>query len=101
MSINNNDENADSASSTETPRVLPTQREPNHLLRAVVIWAVLSVIGIAVVIPLGAIFLPAGASALETSDNFSIILLTALAIPVAFFVFVFLGYSMIVFRVKE
>jgi cytochrome c oxidase subunit 2 len=91
MSINNNDEAS----------VSPTQKEPNHLRRAVIIWIVLSVIGIALAIPLGSLILPAGASALETSDNFSMLLLTALAVPVALFVFVFLGYSMIVFRVKE
>jgi cytochrome c oxidase subunit 2 len=91
MSITNNDEAS----------VSPTQMEPNHFRRAAIIWAVLSVIGIALVIPLGALVLPVGASALDSSDNFTIIMLTVLAIPVALFVFVFLGYSMIVFRVKE
>jgi cytochrome c oxidase subunit II len=91
MSVNNNDEAS----------VSPTQKEPNHLRRAVIIWIILSVIGIALAIILVPLILPAGASALETSDNFSMLLLTALGIPVALFVFVFLGYSMIVFRVKE
>ncbi|HEY5002856.1 MAG TPA: cytochrome c oxidase subunit II [Ktedonobacteraceae bacterium] len=91
MSVNNNDEAS----------VSPTQKEPNHLRRAVIIWIVLSVIGIALAIILVPLILPAGASALETSDNFSMLLLTSLAVPVALFVFVFLGYSMIVFRVKE
>lgn len=91
MSITNNDEVSSS----------PTQLEPNHFRRAAIIWAVLSVIGIALVIPLGGLVLPVGASALDSSDNFTIIMLTALAVPVALFVFVFLGYSMIVFRVKE
>jgi len=93
MSITNNDETTASAS--------PTPGEPNHLRRAIIIWAVLSVIGIAIAIPLGSFVLPAGASSLVNSDDFSLIMLTALAIPVALFVFVFLGYSMIVFRVKE
>ena len=91
MSITNNDEAG----------VSSAQREPNHLRRALIIWAILSVIGMVVVIPLGPLILPVGASALEASDNFSLILLTVLAVPVALFVFVFLGYSMIVFRVKE
>ncbi|MBA2394020.1 MAG: cytochrome c oxidase subunit II [Ktedonobacteraceae bacterium] len=91
MSINNNDEAG----------VSPTRTEPNHLRRAGIIWFVLSVIGIALAIPLLPLILPVGASALESSDNFSILLLTALAVPVAMFVFVGLGYSMIVFRVKE
>ena len=91
MSITNNDEAS----------ISPTQVEPNHFRRAAIIWAVLSVIGIVLAIPLISFILPAGASALNTSDNFSIILLTVLAVPVALFVFVFLGYSMLVFRVKE
>src|SRR5450432_3529871 len=91
MSVNNNDEAS----------VSPTQKEPNHLRRAVIIWIVLSVIGIALAIILVPLILPAGGSALETTDNFSMLLLTSLAVPVALFVFVFLGYSMIVFRVKE
>ena len=90
MSITNDDEAS----------VSPTQQEPNHLRRALIIWAVLSVIGMAITVLLGPLILPAGASALEASDNFSLILLTVLAVPVALFVFVFLCYSMIVFRVN-
>jgi cytochrome c oxidase subunit 2 len=92
MSINN-DENTASSS--------PTQAEPNHLRRAISIWAVLSVVGMVAAIPLSSLIIPAGASALEDSANFTLTLLTVLAVPVALFVFVFLGYSMIVFRVKE
>ncbi len=90
MSITNNDE----------ARVSPVPRETNHLARVLIIWAVLSIIGMAVAVPLGALILPAGASDLNTTDNFTLVLLTVLAVPVALFVFVFLCYSMIVFRVK-
>jgi cytochrome c oxidase subunit 2 len=93
MSITNNAENVAGDA--------PTPKEPNHMRRAVLIWAVLSVLGIVAVILLGPFILPAGASALENSDNFTMTMLTVLAVPVALFVFVFLGYSLIVFRVTE
>jgi cytochrome c oxidase subunit 2 len=92
MSITNNDEN--------TASVSPTREEPNHFRRAAIIWAVLSVIGMVLAIILIPLILPAGGSSLVNSDDFSLILLTVLAVPVALFVFVFLGYSMIVFRVE-
>jgi heme/copper-type cytochrome/quinol oxidase subunit 2 len=45
--------------------------------------------------------LPPTASNLGSVDNFTIVLLTVLAVPVALFVFVFLAYSMFAFRVRE
>ncbi len=79
----------------------PARREPHHLRRALIIWAVLSVIGIALFIVLVPFFFSPPASNLDSTDNFTIIVLTILAVPVALFVFVFLCYSLIVFRVKE
>jgi cytochrome c oxidase subunit 2 len=79
----------------------PAQREPRHLRRALILWGVLSVIGIALVILLVPFILPTAASDLDSTDNFTIVVLTVLAVPVSLFVFVFLGYSLIVFRVKE
>ena len=93
MSITNSDEN--------TSGDVPVMRETNHLFRALTIWAVLSVIGIAAVIILAPFILPTGASALDSGDNFTFTVLTVLAVPVALFVFVFLCYSILVFRVKE
>ena len=75
--------------------------EPRHLRRALIIWAVLSVIGIAVWLVLAQFILPAAASGLDSSDNFTFLVLTVLAVPVAMFVWVFLGYSLFAFRVKE
>src|SRR6266581_3176612 len=75
--------------------------EPRHLRRALIIWAVLSVIGIAVWLVLSQFILPAAASGLDSSDNFTFLVLTVLAVPVAMFVWVFLGYSLFAFRVKE
>lgn len=79
----------------------PAQREPRHLRRVLILWGVLSVIGMALVIALLPLILPAAASDLDSTDNFTIVVLTVLAVPVSLFVFVFLGYSLIVFRVKE
>lgn len=79
----------------------PARQEPRHLRRALIIWAVLSVIGIAVVIVVLPLILPVDASSVVSTDDFTIVVLTALAVPVAMFVFVFLGYSLFAFRVKE
>jgi cytochrome c oxidase subunit 2 len=87
----------------DTDRMVPVQTEPNHLRRVLTIWAVLSVIGmIAVVILFQFQFvLPLTASNIGASDNFTLTVLSILAVPVAFFVFVFLAYSLIVFRVRQ
>src|SRR5579859_1140378 len=77
------------------------RQEPRHLRRAVIIWAVLSVIGIAVVIAVLPLILPPAASNLDGTDDFTFEVLTALSMPVAMFVFVFLGYSLFAFRVKD
>ena len=75
--------------------------EPRHLRRVLIIWAVLSVIGIAVWLAVAPYILPAAASNLDSTDEFTIMVLTVLAVPVAMFVWVFLGYSLFAFRVKE
>src|SRR5260370_38063464 len=74
--------------------------EPRHLRRVLIIWAVLSVIGIAIWLAVAQFILPQAASSLDSSDNFTFLVLTVLAVPVALFVFVFLGYSLVVFRVQ-
>ena len=93
MSESNTDVNTGSAA--------PARKEPHHLRRAVIIWAVLSVIGIVVWLVVAPFFLPSAASTLDDTDDFTIVLLTVLAMPVAMFVFVFLGYSLFAFRVKD
>jgi cytochrome c oxidase subunit II len=75
--------------------------EPRHLRRVLILWAVLSVIGIAVWLAVAPYILPAAASNLDSTDEFTIMVLTVLAVPVAMFVWVFLGYSLFAFRVKE
>jgi len=79
----------------------PARTEPRHLRRALIIWVVLSVIGIIGAIILTPLILPVDASSLVSTDDFTIVVLTALSMPVAMFVFVFLGYSLFAFRVKD
>lgn len=74
--------------------------EPSHLRRVLIIWAVLSVIVIAIWLVVAQFILPPAASSLDDSANFTFNVLTVLAIPVSLFVFVFLGYSLIAFRVS-
>ena len=93
--INGTPGNTNDAGSATTGR-----REPNHLTRAIIIWAVLSVIGMVIVIVTSPFILPVAASSLDTTDNSTMEMMTILAVPVALFVFVFLAYSLIVFRVN-
>ena len=64
------------------------------------LWIVLSVVGIVIWLGIAQFILPVAATDLDSTDNFTILVLTILSIPVAMFVFVFLGYSMIVFRTR-
>jgi cytochrome c oxidase subunit 2 len=82
----------------ENGHAAPGRGEPHHLRRALIIWAVLSVLGIVLVLATMQFILPVSASNLDSTDNFTIVVLTVLSVPVAFFVFVFLGYSLIAFR---
>ena len=74
--------------------------EPNHLQRAIIIWIVLSVIGIAIWLAVSQFILPTAASPLGEGDNFTFSTLTVISIPVALFVFVFLGYSFLSFNAR-
>lgn len=79
----------------------PAAREPDHFRRAMMIWVVVSIVGIVIWGFLAPVILPQGASNLDSIDDFTITILTDLAIPVAAFVFVFLAYSLFVFRTKD
>jgi cytochrome c oxidase subunit 2 len=83
-----------------TNSALPAQ-EPRHLRRVLIIWGVASVVVIALWLAVAQFILPVAATDLDSADNFSINVLTVLSVPVAMFVFVFLGYSIFAFRVKE
>src|SRR5579859_2395482 len=78
----------------------PTPAQPRHLRRVLIIWAVLSVIGIAIWLAVAQFILPQSASSLDGADNFTFLVLTTLSVPVGLFVWVFLGYSLVVFRVQ-
>jgi cytochrome c oxidase subunit II len=79
----------------------PIRKEPDHIRRVLTIWVVLSIIGIVVWGIIAPFILPASASDVDSTANFTLIVFTDLSIPVALFVFVFLSYSLLVFRVKE
>jgi len=74
------------------------QPEPRHLRRVLTIWVVLSLVGIAAAIVLTPLLMPTAASDAAAFDNLTVVVFTAAAVPVALFVWVFLGYSLIVFR---
>ena len=79
----------------------PVGQEPAHFRRAIITWIVVSIVGIVAWSFLAQFILPAGASNLDSTDDFTLVLLTDLAIPVAAFVFVFLGYSLFFFKTKD
>jgi len=84
-----------------TPSASPTPTEPRHLRRAIIVWIVVSVIGIVLWLLVSQFILPTTASTLTSSQLLTFNVLTVLAIPVAMFVFVFLAYSLFAFRVKD
>jgi cytochrome c oxidase subunit II len=81
---------------------LPEANEPNHFLRIVLWWLVVSVIGTALVVFVLGPGLPPGNGSVEASgqvtDN---TVLMALSVPVAAAVLVYLVYVLIVFRERE
>ena len=83
----------------------PTQTgsEPeNHDLREVLLWWLgLSVISLAGWLVVGSLLLPRAASAGDVFANVTVLVFTALAIPVALFVWVFVGFSLVRFKAKE
>jgi cytochrome c oxidase subunit 2 len=79
----------------------PARTEPRHLRRAVTLWIVLSVVLIAVWLVVAQFILPTEITDSGVFDNNTIVVFTVLAIPVALFVWVFLGYSLYAFRSKE
>jgi cytochrome c oxidase subunit II len=82
--------------------VSPDVKEPNHFLRIVLWWLVVSVIGTALVVFVVGPGLPPGNGSVEASgqvaDN---TVLMALSVPVAAAVLVYMVYALIVFRERE
>lgn len=77
-----------------------SRSEPRHLRRAIILWLVLSVVLIIIWLLVAQFILPSAASDLDANDNFTFNVFTVVSIPVAMFVFVFLGYSMRNFRTR-
>ncbi|MCL4421566.1 MAG: hypothetical protein M1115_00095 [Actinobacteria bacterium] len=79
-----------------------TASEPeNHDLREVLLWwAGLSIIAIAVWVVVSSLLLPKAATADDVFANVTVVVFTALAIPVALFVWVFVGYSLVRHRAR-
>jgi len=75
--------------------------EVRHVRRVLKIWAVLSVICVAIVILLGAIVNETAHSSDAGFAKLTNVLFTAMAVPVALFVWVFVGYSVVVFRERR
>jgi len=81
-----------------TPNASPANQEPRHMRRVLILWGILSVLGIVLWLFVAQFILPSTASTLAGDDNVTMLVQTALAIPVALFVFVFLGYSLLNFK---
>jgi cytochrome c oxidase subunit II len=84
-----------------TPGASPTPAEPRHFRRVLIIWLVVSVIGIVLWLLVSQFIVPPTVSTLGNSQLLTFNLLTVLAVPVSTFVFVFLAYSLFAFRVKD
>ncbi len=85
----------------------PLPQTPNrehgvrHGRRVLTIWAVLSVICVAVVILLRTVVNGTPGSSDASFAKLTNVLFTAMAVPVALFVWVFVGYSVVVFRERR
>jgi len=71
-----------------------------HLRRMLTIWAVLSVVCIALAVVIVPVVTPKSASSVAGFANLTVLVFTVLAVPVALFVWVFVFYSLIAFRQK-
>jgi cytochrome c oxidase subunit 2 len=72
--------------------------EVRHVRRILTMWAVLSVICIAIVFLLNPLISPKSGSSVAGFANLTDLLFTVLAVPVGLFVWLFVFYSVVVFR---
>ncbi len=72
--------------------------EVSHVRRILKLWLVLSVIGVALVLVINPLIAPKSATSVAGFANLTDLVFTALAVPVALFVWVFLVYTVVVFR---
>ena len=71
-----------------------------HIRRVLTIWAVLSVVCIALVVLIVPLVTPKSASSVAGFADLTDLVFTVLAVPVSLFVWVFVFYSLVVFRQK-
>jgi len=71
-----------------------------HIRRVLTIWAALSVVCIALAVLIVPLVTPKSASSVAGFASLTDLVFTVLAVPVALFVWVFVFYALIVFRVK-
>jgi len=76
------------------------EHEPRHVRRILKLWAVLSVICIAIALLINPLIAPKSATSVAGFANLTNLLFTVLAIPVGLFVWLFVGYSLVVFRAR-
>jgi cytochrome c oxidase subunit II len=77
----------------------PGPRTP-HIRRVLLIWAGVSVIGIALTLLIVPLVTPVAGSSVAGFANLTDLVFTVLAVPVAAFVWVFVFYSLVAFRQK-
>jgi cytochrome c oxidase subunit II len=76
----------------------PDSREGGHVRRILKLWVVLSVICVALVFVINPLIAPKSGTSVAGFANLTNLIFTALAVPVALFVWLFAGYSVVVFR---
>ncbi|MGO9957670.1 MAG: cytochrome c oxidase subunit II [Solirubrobacteraceae bacterium] len=72
----------------------------SHIRRVLILWVVLSIVGVIADVIIFPLINPTSASAVAGFANTTNVVFTALAMPVAMFVLVFVGYSLYAFREK-
>ncbi len=88
-------------SAVEEPRTPDQPREVNHIRKVLRIWAVLSVIGVILTVLTSALVNPTSASSVAGFATTTDLVFTVMAVPVALFVWVFIFYSVFVFRERK
>jgi len=72
--------------------------EVSHVRRILRLWVVLSLICVALVFAINPLIAPKSGTSVAGFANLTNLVFTALAVPVALFVWLFVGYSLVVFR---
>ncbi|MHB8457766.1 MAG: hypothetical protein ACYDBS_08795, partial [Acidimicrobiales bacterium] len=85
---------AKDTSGTDPSGTTPSVRDNRDLREVILWWLGLSAVSLATWLVVGSLLLPRAAAAADVFANVSVLVFTALAIPVALFVWVFVGYSL-------